>query len=460
MNLENQTALNTDLGSSFFQSSCKEPRPVFRELTDEELLEDNEERINSGITSWSRDISLLPPISHKLLNEYMIDGTIDIDKRARGADKHKVIGYQLFKEGYVKKIRVKPNVNAEHILFIVKCFVAAAMKKDKYDVYVYLSQATGEILYGKCSCKAGAGGCCKHVSAVLYQLVEYRELELKSVPDDKTCTDILQQWHIPGETSNNEAILFSNLTFEKANFEKDKNKSRKRPIVAGKRNYCSTPNGQETCEQIESFGNALRDIGLETCMLPLLEGNNYNPSNYYQTSRTDHSLWLLEPENKRQAIDQIFNQFTTSLDKTFLKKDDETFTQNHLVVSTEDSIRIEKETLKQSDSNEWFVQRKKRLTASNFGAVINRRISTYPKSLLSKIISSTKSKFVSESCKWGLDNEELAIEKYQTMMEVKVERCGFIIKPKWPWLGCSPDGIVLDRAIEIKCPFSKKDITI
>ena len=100
---------------------------------------------------------------------------------------------------------------------------------------------TGEVLYAKCTCKAGAGGCCKHVAAVLYQLVDFKELDLKSIPDDKTCTDLLQKWHVPGEKQNTEPILFSELTFEKADFNKDKNNSRKRPIVTGSRKFGAAP---------------------------------------------------------------------------------------------------------------------------------------------------------------------------------------------------------------------------
>ena len=86
----------------------------------------------------------------------------------------------------MNKVRVKPNVKGARLLFIVKCNVAAAMKRILYDIYIHLCQETGEIFYAKCSCKAAAGGCCKHVAAVLYKLVDYRELEIKVVPDDKT----------------------------------------------------------------------------------------------------------------------------------------------------------------------------------------------------------------------------------------------------------------------------------
>ena len=93
--------------------------------------------------------------------------------------------------------------------FLVKCSVAASMKKILYDVYVHLCQDAGEVLYGKCSRKAGACGRCKHCAALLYQLCECVQLDLKCVPDDKTCTDILQKWHGPSESGNTGAILFS-----------------------------------------------------------------------------------------------------------------------------------------------------------------------------------------------------------------------------------------------------------
>ena len=114
---------------------------------------------------------------------------------------------------------------AEKLSFLIKCFVAASMKKDKYTVIVHLCQKTGDVLYGKCSCKAGKGGCCKHVAAALYQLVEYKTLTLKSVPDDKTCTDILQKWHVPGEASNEYPIKFADLSFHKADLKKRHKKS-------------------------------------------------------------------------------------------------------------------------------------------------------------------------------------------------------------------------------------------
>ena len=64
------------------------------------------------------------------------------------------------------------------VIFIIKSFVTALMKRIKYIVYVHLSQETGKILYGKCTCKAGTGGCCKHVAAVLYHVLKFFRHEI------------------------------------------------------------------------------------------------------------------------------------------------------------------------------------------------------------------------------------------------------------------------------------------
>ena len=104
-------------------------------------------------------------------------------------------------------------------------------------MYLHLCQDTGEVLFGKCSCKVGAFGRCKHCPALFYQMCECIQLDLKSVPDDKTCTDILQKWHVPGESGNSGAVLFSELTFIKANHQNEENSSRKRPFITGERYF-------------------------------------------------------------------------------------------------------------------------------------------------------------------------------------------------------------------------------
>ena len=71
----------------------------------------------------------------------------------------------------------------------------------------------------------------------------------------------------------------------------------------------------------------------------------------------------------------------------------------------------------------------------------------------------------SPACQWGIDNESIAKMKYNSKVpSVTIYDCALIVNPQWPWLACSFDGVgLLDGkwyAIEIKCPFSKKNLTI
>lgn len=75
--------------------------------------------------------------------------------------------------------------------------------------------------------------------------------------------------------------------------------------------------------------------------------------------------------------------------------------------------------------------------------------------------------------KYGVDNESTAFDLYSKLLQSKtggkkleVRECGTFINPQYPWLGCSPDGLILDsetgrivRLLEIKCPFTGKELT-
>ena len=142
-------------------------------------------------------------------------------------------------------------------------------------------------------------------------------------------------------------------------------------------------------------------------------------------------------------------------------------------MTQEKIFEIEKNTRDQSSSDQWYDERKKRLTASNFGAVIKRKKSIYPKSLLEKIQNPPRRSNPPTPCKWGMDKEENAIKAYYNFKQqegksVRVcSKCGFVVDSTSTWLGASPDFLVSDISEvtklgvgEVKCPYSKRDMTI
>ena len=139
------------------------------------------------------------------------------------------------------------------------------------------------------------------------------------------------------------------------------------------------------------------------------------------------------------------------------------FVKENLFVDADLCINIESSTVNQSGSDRWFKERKKRITASNFGAVINRRPTVYPNALLKKLFQTKKVR--SKHCDWGIENEKVAIKQYVDLFpDSSSAECGLIINPKYPWLGASPDGIITKGGesylIEVKCPSTRRDFMI
>jgi len=59
---------------------------------------------------------------------------------------------------------------------------------------------------------------------------------------------------------------------------------------------------------------------------------------------------------------------------------------------------------------------------------------------------------------WGTATEPMARVAYEVEKQQFVEQVAFVDHPSIEWFGCSPDGIVGDDLIEIKCPNSSTHI--
>ena len=71
-------------------------------------------------------------------------------------------------------------------------------------------------------------------------------------------------------------------------------------------------------------------------MVSLLKGNNYVPNDFYHSYRKDILAGDedCEPEAKRQAVSNIFEQFTSmTFADNLLNESNKTFVLNHLIKS-------------------------------------------------------------------------------------------------------------------------------
>ena len=118
--------------------------------------------------------------------------------------KHKEEGYHFFPDDHhffpddhVRMVGFSPSFPIDS-----NCLFSDVMKPSfrttgSYSTVVARSKISGYVLGAECNSKAGAGGCCKHVAVMLYNILNYVELGLVIIPEDKTCTDTSQQWNRP-----------------------------------------------------------------------------------------------------------------------------------------------------------------------------------------------------------------------------------------------------------------------
>lgn len=193
----------------------------------------------------------------------------------------------------------------------------------------------------------------------------------------------------------------------------------------------------------------------------------------------------LQTEYKKRSLNNSYN--TNGLQKNTKKKlfqtskgeedygefcqkidmDEETFNNektimlSSLQVDNQLQEHIQKVTVGQAENDQWFEQRKNRLTASNFGAVCKRRSTTKYTSIIQKILYNDE--VHTFAIQHGKINEPEAIRKYEEQTSSKVSPCGLFVDKEYGFLAASPDGIVDSNGIiEVKCPYSlvKKGLSI
>ena len=126
------------------------------------------------------------------------------------------------------------------------------------------------------------------------------------------------------------------------------------------------------------------------------------------------------------------------------------------------------ELISNQRTDDWITQRKLRVTASNFGVFFKRRSFDPPENLhkLINCMMNPKAYGKIPALEYGKDSEAIARDDYIKKTGNEVEETGFWIRCEYPWLGGSPDGIVIDKntgkkgLLEIKCPYSARYLTI
>lgn len=102
--------------------------------------------------------------------------------------------------------------------------------------------------------------------------------------------------------------------------------------------------------------------------------------------------------------------------------------------------KLEFETQSQSNCNIWLVERRNRLTASNFGRVCKMRSNTSCKSTVHDILYFNTQ---TNAMEYGKELESTALKKLEELIQKPIQKCGLFIDDDIPYLAAMPGNILL-----------------
>jgi len=113
-------------------------------------------------------------------------------------------------------------------------------------------------------------------------------------------------------------------------------------------------------------------------------------------------------------------------------------------------------------TDDWFKQRKGRVTASAVGAILGVAPYSNRNDVMRRMVreyQGLESEFKGNvATEYGTFHEDGAIKEFELETGLSVKNAPFIISEKYDWLGASPDSIISDKQIlEIKCPYGLRN---
>jgi putative phage-type endonuclease len=107
----------------------------------------------------------------------------------------------------------------------------------------------------------------------------------------------------------------------------------------------------------------------------------------------------------------------------------------------------------------WKQERKKIITATNVASILELNPYKSKFDLLQEKTSINDINIIetnNTAINWGVKYENNAVKIYEQLKNIKVFEIGLVKHNKYPWIGASPDGIMLNgKLLEIKCPYYK-----
>jgi len=131
--------------------------------------------------------------------------------------------------------------------------------------------------------------------------------------------------------------------------------------------------------------------------------------------------------------------------------------QSHIKESEREMIYKEIE----QGTDAWLQIRKGKVTASRVADVMAKTKTGVSASrgnylielALQRVTGVIEASYTNDAMQWGKDNEQTARTAFEVAHNVFVDQVAFVDHPTIKDFGCSPDGIIGDSLLELKCPY-------
>nr|XP_037283550.1 uncharacterized protein LOC119176395 [Rhipicephalus microplus]XP_037283552.1 uncharacterized protein LOC119176395 [Rhipicephalus microplus] len=301
---------------------------------------------------------------------------------------------------------------------------------------------------GHCSCKAGNSERCRHMIAMLLHVNRTGIQNL----DLLTSTDVTQAWGKLKTNALYEACKLKELCHVQC---------KPLPILGTKQ--------QEIRQRLIATAHQSALALHQRARMHYIESNQVCECATIQEQILIKHIMKNEMEQYSELMfhDMAFSDATAmriyKFSKNDLAKNELQFYITHIKLTEEEALLMCTETRHQ-DNTKWRRARKVRIT----GSICHAYFTYIPKDPTS--CESKGSKMLSESfwgnnaTRYGKHCKQLAIEKYSSITINDVSKIGFVVHPKDPWLGYSPDGVVFKNSnpailLEVKSPVLGKTST-
>ena len=263
------------------------------------------------------------------------------------------------------------------------------MNEPPLDVWVIISK-DGWIFHAHCTCTAGLGESCSHISALLFYLEFVASQRVKESVTEQEC-----KWNVRKAVKKVAMNSISQIDFEttKAKF-REMDKCDSECEVKEKKMRRQMPVAPPTPAERTSLFEKLAAASLNfTAPIAI-----YSVSDFYEPRKSD-----VYPPCLRELFSEEY--LTKSIEELR-----EIAVNLYLDITQAQCDKLEEGTRLQSKSKLWFLIRAGRITASLFKAVCRTSLERPSLSLLNQMCYPERFKFVSKAMRWGCDHENNARE--------------------------------------------------